>query len=102
LRKLQREAGIRLIVLDPPKFAPTPKDAERAARGYKDINLNAAEVAAAGRLLATFSCSGGVSPELSQKIVRRRRADAGARSSRERYRAAPDHPCASSFPKANT
>ena len=28
-----------MIVLDPPKFAPTAALAERAARGYKDINL---------------------------------------------------------------
>ncbi len=56
LRKLQREGRqFDFIVLDPPKFAPTPKDAERAARGYKDINLNALKVLRRGGLLATFS-----------------------------------------------
>ncbi|TMH17681.1 MAG: class I SAM-dependent rRNA methyltransferase, partial [Betaproteobacteria bacterium] len=45
LRKLRAEGRqFDFVVLDPPKFAPTPKDAERAARGYKDINLNALKV----------------------------------------------------------
>src|SRR5262249_30080157 len=61
-----RDAGraFDLIVLDPPKFAPTARDAERAARGYKDINLYALKLLRPGGLLATFSCSGGVSAEL--------------------------------------
>jgi 23S rRNA (cytosine1962-C5)-methyltransferase len=101
LRKLQREGRqFDFIVLDPPKFAPTPKDAERAARGYKDINLNALKVLRRGGLLATFSCSGGVSPELFQKIVAGAAADAGASLLlRERYRAAPDHPVRIEFPE---
>lgn len=89
-----------LIVLDPPKFAPTPKDAERAARGYKDINLNALKLLRRGGLLATFSCSGGVSPELFQKILAGAAADAGVSLLlRERYRAAPDHPVRVEFPE---
>ena len=101
LRKLQREGRqFDFIVLDPPKFAPTPKDAERAARGYKDINLNALKLLRRGGLLATFSCSGGVSPELFQKIVAGAAADAGASLLlRERYRAAPDHPVRIEFPE---
>jgi len=101
LRKLQREGRqFDFIVLDPPKFAPTPKDAERAARGYKDINLNALKLLRRGGMLATFSCSGGVSPELFQKIVAGAAADAGASLLlRERYRAAPDHPVRIEFPE---
>jgi 23S rRNA (cytosine1962-C5)-methyltransferase len=101
LRRL-REQGRQfdLIVLDPPKFAPTPKDAERAARGYKDINLSAFRLLRPGGLLATFSCSGGVSPELFQKIVAGAAADAGvALLLRERFAAAPDHPVRMEFPE---
>ncbi len=40
LRELRnRGASFGLIVLDPPKFAPTAALAEKAARAYKDINL---------------------------------------------------------------
>ena len=101
LRKL-REAGrqFELIVLDPPKFAPTPKDAERASRGYKDINLNALKLLSPGGLLATFSCSGGISPELFQKIVAGAAADAGTSLLlRERFVAAPDHPVLVEYPE---
>jgi 23S rRNA (cytosine1962-C5)-methyltransferase len=101
LRKL-RDEGRRfdLVVLDPPKFAPTPKNAARAARGYKDINLNALKLLRPGGLLATFSCSGGVSPELFQKIVAGAAADAGASLMlRERFSAAPDHPVLVEFPE---
>lgn len=101
LRKLRRDGRqFDLIVLDPPKFAPTSKDAARAARGYKDINLNALKLLRPGGLLATFSCSGGVSPELFQKILAGAAADAGtALLLRERYRSAPDHPVRVEFPE---
>jgi 23S rRNA (cytosine1962-C5)-methyltransferase len=101
LRKLQREGRqFDFIVLDPPKFAPTPKDAERAARGYKDINLNALKLLRRGGMLATFSCSGGVPSELFQKILAGAAADAGVSLLlRERYRAAPDHPVRIEFPE---
>ena len=64
-----QERRYDLIVLDPPKFAPTAAQAERAARGYKDINLLAFKLLRPGGLLFTFSCSGGISSDLFQKIV---------------------------------
>jgi 23S rRNA (cytosine1962-C5)-methyltransferase len=89
-----------LIVLDPPKFAPTEKHAPAAARAYKDINLNALRLLRPGGLLATFSCSGGVSAELFQKIVAGAAADAGASATiLERFQAAPDHPVLIEFPE---
>lgn len=101
LRRLRREGRqFDLVVLDPPKFAATSKDAPRAARGYKDINLNALKLLRPGGLLATFSCSGGVSPELFQKIVAGAAADAGTPLVlRERFRSAPDHPVRIEFPE---
>jgi 23S rRNA (cytosine1962-C5)-methyltransferase len=101
LRGLQRESRqFDLIVLDPPKFAPTPKDATRAARGYKDVNLNALKLLRPGGLLATFSCSGGIPPELFQKIVAGAAADAHVPLLLlERFHAAPDHPVRIEFPE---
>lgn len=101
LRKLRDQARqFDLIVLDPPKFAPTAALAERAARGYKDINLYAFKLLRPGGLLLTFSCSGGVSADLFQKIVAGAALDAGvdARILR-RLGAAPDHPVALHFPE---
>jgi 23S rRNA (cytosine1962-C5)-methyltransferase len=103
LRKL-RDQGRRfdLIVLDPPKFAPTAAFAERAARGYKDINLLAFKLLRPGGGLLTFSCSGGVSRELFQKIVAGAASDAGVDAQILRWLcAAPDHPVALAFPEGD-
>jgi 23S rRNA (cytosine1962-C5)-methyltransferase len=89
-----------LVVLDPPKFAPTPATAERAARGYKDINLLAFKLLRPGGLLATFSCSGGVSRDLFQKIVAGAAADAAIDACiLHRFEAGADHPVSVHFPE---
>jgi 23S rRNA (cytosine1962-C5)-methyltransferase len=101
LRKA-RDKGLSfdLIVLDPPKFAPTARLAERASRGYKDINLLALKLLRPGGLLFTFSCSGGISPELFQKIVAGAAADARIDATvLRKLGAAADHPMALAFPE---
>jgi 23S rRNA (cytosine1962-C5)-methyltransferase len=91
-----------LVVLDPPKFAPTAAFAEKAARGYKDINLLALKLLRPGGLLASFSCSGGVSAELFQKILAGAALDAGAEASIVgHFAAAADHPVLLSFPEGD-
>ncbi|MBP6545006.1 MAG: class I SAM-dependent methyltransferase, partial [Piscinibacter sp.] len=88
------------IVLDPPKFAPTAAHAERAARAYKDINRLALRLLAPGGILFTFSCSGGVGPELFHKIVAGAGMDAGVDGIiYARVAAAPDHPQTIVFPE---
>jgi 23S rRNA (cytosine1962-C5)-methyltransferase len=101
LRELRdRNARFDLIVLDPPKFAPSAAQVQKAARAYKDINLWALKLLAPGGLLATFSCSGGVSAELFQSIVAGAAVDAGADAKIiERFGAAADHPVALEFPE---
>ncbi len=89
-----------LIVLDPPKFAQTASQVERAARGYKDINLLAFKLLRPGGVLVTFSCSGGISEDLFQKIVAGAALDAGVQAMiLERLYQAPDHPVALNFPE---
>jgi 23S rRNA (cytosine1962-C5)-methyltransferase len=89
-----------VIILDPPKFAPTVAQAERAARGYKDINLLAFKLLNPGGTLFTFSCSGGISRELFQKIVASAALDAkiDARIVGQLSQAA-DHPVGIHFPE---
>jgi len=95
-------ASFDLIVLDPPKFAPTAAHAERAARAYKDINLWALKLLAPDGLLATFSCSGGISADLFQKIVAGAALDAGANATIVgRMTASADHPVALEFPEGD-
>lgn len=97
-----RDGGQRydLIVLDPPKFAPTAAHAEKAARAYKDINLLGFKLLNPGGALMTFSCSGGVSPDLFQKIVAGAALDAGVDAQITMgLHAASDHPVALNFPE---
>ena len=89
-----------LIVLDPPKFAPTERHAVNAARAYKDINLNAMKLLRQGGLLATFSCSGGVSADLFRKIVAGAASDAGISAIvLDHFGASADHPVLLEFPE---
>lgn len=46
-----------LIVLDPPAFAKSKRDLERAYAAYKEINLRAMKLLKPGGILATASCS---------------------------------------------
>jgi 23S rRNA (cytosine1962-C5)-methyltransferase len=97
-----RDAGrtFDLIVLDPPKLAPTAAHAEKAARAYKDINLLGFKLLNPGGVLMTYSCSGGISPDLFQKIVAGAALDAGVDARIEGWlHGAADHPVALSFPE---
>jgi 23S rRNA (cytosine1962-C5)-methyltransferase len=101
LRSFRDQAkSFDLIVLDPPKFAPTAAQAQKAARGYKDINLLAFKLLRPGGLLVTFSCSGGVSEELFQKIVAGAALDAQVDAQiLKRMFQGPDHPVGLNFPE---
>jgi len=102
LRRMRAE-GRRFdaVILDPPKFAYAQAHLPRAARGYKDINLQALHLIRPGGLLITFSCSGLVSPDLFQKIVFAAAEDAGRDVQiLERLSQAPDHPVRLSFPES--
>jgi 23S rRNA (cytosine1962-C5)-methyltransferase len=101
LRKFRDEArSFDLIILDPPKFAPTAAQAEKASRGYKDINLLAFKLLRSGGILVTFSCSGGIDAGLFQKIIASAALDAGVEAQIvEHLSQAPDHPVALNFPE---
>ncbi|MHB0924879.1 MAG: class I SAM-dependent rRNA methyltransferase [Gallionellaceae bacterium] len=101
LRKLRDQGrSFDFIILDPPKFAPTAAFAEKAARGYKDINLLGFKLLRPGGLLATYSCSGGISEDLFQKIVAGAALDAGVDAQIIHYlHASADHPVLLSFPE---
>ncbi len=89
-----------VAVLDPPKFAHSERDVERAARAYKDVNLLAFRLLRPGGVLFTFSCSGAVSADLFQKIVFGAAVDAERDAQIVGYLAqGADHPVALTFPQ---
>jgi len=82
-----------LIILDPPAFAKSKKDVAKAARGYKEINLQASKLLRDGGMLATFSCSNYVDETLFEKIVSGAVRDAGKTAGLlQRLGPGPDHP----------
>jgi len=92
--------GFDVVILDPPKFAPTSAQINAAARGYKDINLLAMKLLNPGGTLLTFSCSGGLDRKLFQKILADAALDADADMTIvEQLSQGPDHPIALNFPE---
>uniref|UniRef100_A0A832DH69 23S rRNA (Cytosine(1962)-C(5))-methyltransferase RlmI n=1 Tax=Ignavibacterium album TaxID=591197 RepID=A0A832DH69_9BACT len=101
LRKFRDERRtFDLVILDPPKFAESTSQINKAARGYKDINLLAMKILNPGGFLFTFSCSGHISQELFRKIVDDAAIDSG-RSVKfiKQLTQSADHPVLSSFPE---
>jgi 23S rRNA (cytosine1962-C5)-methyltransferase len=82
-----------LLICDPPAFARTRGEVDRAARGYKDVNLYAMKLVENEGLMMTFSCSGHMSLDLFQKVIFSAALDAGRRVSfLRRLGAGTDHP----------
>ena len=89
-----------VVILDPPRFAQSNSQVDRAARAYKDINLQAMHLLRPGGVLVTFSCSGLVSPDLFQKIVFGASVDAERDVQVvDRLTQGTDHPLLLSFPE---
>jgi len=101
LRKLRdQDRKFDVVILDPPKFAATQAQVERASRGYKDINLLGFKLLNSGGTLITFSCSGGITEALFQKIVADAALDAGVTASVvQKLNQGPDHPVGLNFPE---
>ncbi|MCB9078247.1 MAG: class I SAM-dependent rRNA methyltransferase [Anaerolineaceae bacterium] len=98
-----REAGWKfdVIILDPPKFAHSKRNVEKASHGYKDINLLAMKLLKRGGILITFSCSGVVSSDLFQKILFGASLDAGRTVQIiERLSQGSDHPVLLTCPES--
>lgn len=101
LRKMRdRNEQYDLIVLDPPKLAPTRAQAEKAARAYKDLQLMALKSLLPEGVLMTFSCSGGVTMDLFKKVL----MDAALDAKREvqiieQLHQSADHPINPNFPE---
>lgn len=89
-----------IIVLDPPKYAPSRSALDRAARAYKDLNRLAMLLLEPGGLLATYSCSGAVDIDTFKQIIAWAALDAGKEVQIIKQFSQPeDHPVRISFPE---
>ena len=90
------------VVLDPPAFAKSKRDLEKALRGYKELNLRAMKMLRPGGILVTCSCSYHVSGADFLKVVADAAQDAH-KSLRihENRGAAKDHPVLLNVPETS-
>lgn len=89
-----------VIVLDPPKYAPSRSLLDKASRAYKDLNRIAMGLLNSGGLLATFSCSGAVDINHFKQILAWAALDAGKDVQFIHQFSQPeDHPVRASFPE---
>ena len=89
-----------IVVLDPPKYAPTRSSLDKASRAYKDLNRMGMSLLNCGGLLATFSCSGAVDINHFKQILAWAALDAGKEIQFIYQFCQPeDHPIRASFPE---
>jgi 23S rRNA (cytosine1962-C5)-methyltransferase len=97
-----RESGemFDIVILDPPKYAPSRSALDRAARAYKDLNRLAMLILHSGGLLATYSCSGAMDMTTFKQIIAWAALDAGKEVQFIHQFCQPgDHPVRASFPE---
>jgi 23S rRNA (cytosine1962-C5)-methyltransferase len=94
LRELERQhERFDAIVLDPPAFAKTKDNLERALAGYKEINLRAMRLLVPGGVLFTCSCSYHVTRAAFADMLGEAARDSGRRLQLLRWSGAGrDHP----------
>ena len=91
-----------LIILDPPAFTKSRKTADRAEKGYKEINLRALQLLPRGGYLATASCSHFMPSERFVSMLKSAAADAGVELKQiEARQQAPDHPILWNVPETD-
>lgn len=101
LRKLREDEELfDIIVLDPPKYAPSRSALDRASRAYKDLNRLGMLLLNSGGLLATYSCSGAMDMDTFKQVLAWAALDAGKQVQFIHQFCQPeDHPVRSSFPE---
>lgn len=96
----EQEEKFDIVILDPPKYAPSRSALDRAARAYKDLNRLGMQVLEKGGLLATFSCSGAVDIDTFKQIIAWAALDAGKEVQIiHQFTQPEDHPVRISFPE---
>jgi 23S rRNA (cytosine1962-C5)-methyltransferase len=96
----QQKQNFDLIVLDPPRFAPSRGSREKALRTYFKTNLEALRILSRGGIFVSFSCSHQIGRQDFNSMLSSVFRKAG-RSARILYQGSqgPDHPISASCPE---
>jgi 23S rRNA (cytosine1962-C5)-methyltransferase len=89
-----------LVIVDPPKFAPSRSDLAKALAAYQKLNAMALRTCAPAGILVTCTCSQAVGAEAFERVL----AAAAVEAERdvvvlEARSQGPDHPVAPAFPE---
>lgn len=96
------DAGERfdLLILDPPKYAPSRSSLDKAARAYKELNRRGLLLLESGGLMATFSCSAAMDMDTFKQVLAWAAMDADKEIQFIHQFSQPeDHPIRASFPE---
>lgn len=102
LREMEKD-GHRFdaVSVDPPRFAQSRKELRGAVRGYRELNLRALRILTPGGILATSSCTGVLSDEEFETVLRDAAVDARRRVQVVRRGGqGGDHPWMSAVPES--
>ena len=89
----EKQSPWEYIILDPPAFTKSSATADRAYRGYKEINRRAMQLLPRGGYLATCSCSHFMPAARFEEMLREAASDAQVSLRQiEARQQAPDHP----------
>jgi len=100
-KQVQTEHTFQFVILDPPAFAKSHKDKEKALRAYARLNYLGMRCCDSGALLLTCSCSGAVSLDDLQACVRSAAAQANRPAQIiEVFKNGADHPVNAAAPES--
>lgn len=96
----QKGETFDMVIIDPPKLAPTSRHLDAGRKAYRRLNAAALRVVAEGGLLVTCSCSGAVKPHDFLRTIGLAAKDARRRVSliHQGHQGA-DHPTPAAFPE---
>ncbi len=99
---LKERRKFDVVMLDPPAFTKSRKQAESALNGYKEINLRGMQLTKPGGYLVTSSCSHFIYPEEFKDVITQAADDAKRIVRQVVFQSqSPDHPIIWNIPETS-
>ena len=97
---VQRGEKFDVVLVDPPKLAPTARHLDQGRKAYRRLNATAIKLLEPGGLLVSCSCSAAIRPGEFLRVVGMAARDAGRDVTLVHLgEQGPDHPVPASFPE---
>ena len=101
-RRVEKDESYDLVVLDPPAFARSKREAEGAVRGYRELNRRGMQLTGPNGVLVTASCSYNIDRGTFTRCLAEASLDAQREARIFRFAgASADHPVLSTVPETD-